>query len=156
MTYQLRCATAEDGALMREFMLKLGTYQKMREHITATPAQLATRIARGEGAAVFLEKEGQAVAFMYYYVVSSAFIGEAGYYIDALYIDEAERGQGLGRVLMRYLAREAKAAGYGRIEWGCLDWNTDALAFYETFGAKPVSEMHIHRIHQAEIDRLVD
>lgn len=155
MNYKLRRATAADGLLMREFMLKLGTYQKMREHIVATPEQLAMRIARNEGMAVFAEKDGVPVAFLYYYVVSSAFIGEAGYYIDALYVDESERGHGVGRLMMRYLAREAKVAGYGRIEWGCLDWNQDALRFYETVGGKLVEEMHIHRIHQKEMDRLL-
>ncbi len=151
----IRPATADDGALMLSFMKKLGVYQKMSAHILATEELLAERIARGEAKAVFGFCEHQPVAFMFYYVVSSAFIGEAGYYIDALYIDEAYRDKGFGHALMTYLAREAKAAGYGRIEWGCLDWNEPALHFYETFGAKGVGDMTIYRLHRPEIDKIV-
>lgn len=151
----IRAATADDGALMLSFMKKLGTYQKMSEHILATEESLAKRIARGEAKAVFGLYDHQPIAFMFYYVVSSAFIGEAGYYIDALYIDEAYRHKGFGNELMAYLAREAQAAGYGRIEWGCLDWNESALHFYDGFGAKSVDEMTIYRLHRPEIENIL-
>lgn len=151
----IRPATVEDGALMLAFMKKLGAYQKMSDHITATEALLSERIARGEAKAIFVIHSHTPVAFMFYYVISSAFIGEAGYYIDALYIDEAYRDKGIGHKLMHYLAKEADAAGYGRIEWGCLDWNEPALHFYETFGAKGVGDMTIYRLHRPEIEAIL-
>ena len=150
----VRAATASDGPLMRDYMLKLGRYQKMEEHITAEPDQLAGLVASGQARAFFAVRDGQTVGFLFCYTVCSAFIGASGYYIDALYIDEGHRGEGIGRALMSRIAQECVAAGYGRLEWGCLDWNEPAVAFYRKLGADLVQEMRIYRIHDEKIRKL--
>lgn len=150
----IRAARAEDGALMRDFMKKLGRYQKMEDHVTATADQLSQLAASGQARAFFAEQEGEAVGFLFAYTVCSAFIGASGYYIDALYIDEAYRFQGIGRALMVQMAKECVAAGFGRLEWGCLDWNQPALDFYQKIGAQVVSDMRIYRIHTESIRQL--
>ena len=38
------------------------------------------------------------------------------------------------------------ARGCGRFEWSVLDWNTPAIEFYESFGARPQSEWTIYRL----------
>ncbi|MFM9413316.1 N-acetyltransferase family protein [Peptococcus simiae] len=150
----IRSAQVEDGPLMRAFMKKLGRYQKMEDHITATADQLAHLVASGQARAFFAEREGEVVGFLFAYTVCSAFIGASGYYIDALYIDEGFRSQGIGRALMVQMAKECVAAGFGRLEWGCLDWNQPALDFYQKIGAQVVSEMRIYRIHTENIRQL--
>ncbi len=46
------------------------------------------------------------------------------------------RGRGIGTALMIELGREALRLGCKRLEWQVLDWNTDAIAFYEKLGAE--------------------
>ncbi len=147
-------ATANDGALMWQFMKKLGAYQKMSDHITSSPEKLAALIEEGEARALIGYMDHTPVAFMFYYPCFSAFIGEKGYYIDALYIEEELRHHHLGEKLMSHLAQIAQKSGYKRIEWGCLDWNQDALDFYAHYGAKGVHDMTIYRIHEVEIEKL--
>ncbi len=55
-------------------------------------------------------------------------------------------GSGIGRALLQHLARIAVDRGCGRLEWAVLDWNRDAIAFYERLGAKPLSDWTVYRL----------
>ena len=38
------------------------------------------------------------------------------------------------------------AKGCGRLEWAVLDWNTPAIEFYESFGARPKDDWITYRL----------
>jgi RimJ/RimL family protein N-acetyltransferase len=44
------------------------------------------------------------------------------------------------------LARTAAERGYGRFEWSVLDWNENAIRFYERMGATVLPDWRICRI----------
>lgn len=48
--------------------------------------------------------------------------------------------------MLRHLARLAVANDCGRFEWSVLDWNTPAIAFYESLGAQPQKEWIRYRL----------
>ena len=154
--FQIRQALPEDAALVVAYMQKLGTYQKMRESITATDEKMKALLKEGRGEAIFGEYNGNTVGFMYYYENSSAFIGEHGIYIDGFYIDEEYRSKGFGRLMMQFIAQQTIKRGGRRLEWGCLDWNTTALDFYKTLGAKGVDIMTIYRLTPDKIRDLAE
>ena len=52
----------------------------------------------------------------------------------------------MGRALLERLAQLAVERGCGRLEWAVLDWNKDAIGFYERLGAKPNSEWTVYRL----------
>ena len=58
----------------------------------------------------------------------------------------AWRRQGVGRHLLRELARRAVAEGCGRLEWSVLDWNEPAIGFYRSIGARPMDEWTVYRL----------
>lgn len=144
--FSLRFATPDDAALVLDFMRKLGTYQKMEDKITATEPGLRRLLAQQRGEAVLGLFDGVPVAFVYFCQTSSAFIGHSGLYIDGFLVDAQLRGQGLGHILMAFMARLALERGCERLEWGCLDWNTPAIAFYKGLGAYGVDTMTIYRL----------
>ncbi|MEO8624058.1 MAG: GNAT family N-acetyltransferase, partial [bacterium] len=41
--------------------------------------------------------------------------------------------------------------GYGRLEWAVLDWNSDAIGFYESLGARAMSEWTTYRLTGAAL-----
>ena len=45
------------------------------------------------------------------------------------------RGHGYGRQLLAELAALCVQRGYGRLDWGVLDWNEPAIGFYRALGA---------------------
>jgi hypothetical protein len=44
------------------------------------------------------------------------------------------------------LATIAVERDCGRLEWAVLDWNKDAIGFYERLGAKPNTEWTVYRL----------
>ncbi|PRY67161.1 acetyltransferase (GNAT) family protein [Glaciihabitans tibetensis] len=61
--------------------------------------------------------------------------GERFGHLDCLFITEAHRGAGLGRVLIDVVASSAAARGYRELQWQTPEWNSAATRFYEKLGA---------------------
>jgi GNAT superfamily N-acetyltransferase len=53
---------------------------------------------------------------------------------------------GLGKALLQHLAALAVARGCGRFEWSVLDWNANAIRFYERMGATVMPDWRICRV----------
>jgi len=75
-------------------------------------------------------------------------VGFAVYYVRPEW-----RGHGIGKALLSHLAALAVKHGCGRFEWWCLDWNTDALAFYDKLGAKPVENVLVLRMTGSALEK---
>ena len=84
----------------------------------------------------------------------STFVGRPGLYLEDLFVRPALRSHGIGRALLRALARIARERNCGRMEWAVLDWNEPALKFYKSLGARQMKEWIVHRLTPVEIDAL--
>lgn len=149
----IRYASAKDAELVVHFMQKLGHFQKMENNIIATPERIARLLKQGIGEAIFVKDKGIDVGFAYYYEKSSAFSGRSGLYLDALFIDNAIRGEGIGNLVMQFLSKLAVSRGCEFLEWGCLDWNTPAIEFYQKQGAYCIDNMRIYRLAPDELTK---
>lgn len=150
----LRPATKNDAKLIVDFMHKLGEFQKMPASITVTPENMTKLLRDKDGEAVLAFEEEKPVAFAYFCQHSSAFIGRTSLYIDAFYIEEEYRKKGIGKKIMQYLAQICKERNYARMEWLCLDWNTNAWDFYIHLGATAFDTMTIHRLYGENLEKL--
>ena len=147
-------ATPNHAGLIVDFMHKLGEFQKMSSAITVTTEKMEKLLQNKDGEAVLAFADGTPVAFAYFCKHSSAFIGHTCLYIDAVYVEEEFRKQGIGRQIMQFLAKLCKERGYARMEWGCLDWNTDAWDFYTNLGSVPFEILTIHRLSGESLEKL--
>ena len=84
------------------------------------------------------ERDGTALGYAIAQVKS---LGDGGlivsrriYYIDDLCVDETARGQGIGKALVAYCRKEAKALGCDAVELNVWTANRGAAAFYEKCG----------------------
>ena len=84
----------------------------------------------------------------------STFLGRPGIYLEDLFVKPEHRGQGVGRALLRFLARLAQERNCGRLEWSVLDWNESAIGFYKSLGAIPLEEWTIFRLKDEALSRL--
>ena len=105
----LRQACADDEALLRETLFG---ERKVAEVVIATYDE---------------EPAGFALFFHNF----STFLGRPGLYLEDLFVLPELRGKGIGQVLLTFLAKTAVERGCGRFEWWVLDWNVDAIRFYE-------------------------
>lgn len=56
-------------------------------------------------------------------------------YLEDIIVTASARGQGLGERLFRACAAYAMEQGHDGMTWQVLDWNRDAVRFYERLGA---------------------
>ena len=91
-----------------------------------------------------------------YYFTYSTFAGLPGLYLEDLFVKPDVRGQGVGRELLRHLAKLAIQEGCFRIEWAVLHWNKSAIGFYERLGAVPMNEWAVYRLTGPALSRLAE
>jgi len=153
MTAQIRPAHREDAARIHALIVELADYEKAVHEVLASPAQIeATLFAAATlTRALVAEHEGQVVGYAVYFYSYSTWLGRNGIYLEDLYVSPSARGTGLGKGLLRELAREAVANDCGRLEWSVLDWNTPAIDFYESLGAQAQSEWVRYRLDGAAL-----
>ncbi|HNO90239.1 MAG TPA: GNAT family N-acetyltransferase, partial [bacterium] len=84
------------------------------------------------------------------------FLGKPGIYLEDLYVRPAVRSQGIGRIMLAYLAKLAIERNCGRLEWWVLDWNKRAIQFYESIGATPMNEWTVFRVTGKNLEELKD
>ncbi|CAJ1967868.1 unnamed protein product [Sphenostylis stenocarpa] len=86
------------------------------------------------------------VGFVLFFPNYSTFLGKPGFYVEDLFVRECYRRKGFGKMLLSAVAKQAVAMGYGRVEWVVLDWNVNAIKFYEEMGADVLNEWRICRL----------
>ncbi|KAL5733517.1 hypothetical protein ACOSP7_032858 [Xanthoceras sorbifolium] len=84
--------------------------------------------------------------FVLFFPNYSTFLGKPGFYVEDLFVRDCYRRKGLGRMLLSAVAKQAVKMGYGRVEWVVLDWNVNAINFYQEMGAKILDEWRICRL----------
>jgi hypothetical protein len=57
--------------------------------------------------------------------------------------------------LLSHLGARASARNYGRFEWSVLDWNENAIRFYEKMGATVMPDWRICRVTGATLQAFV-
>ena len=153
---QIRAAGPADAAEAVKFLKKLGEFMKVEATTTVTAEKLHDLLSSGAGRGIFGIVDEKTVAFMYYFGNSASLRGEKGIYIDSLYIEEEYRRSGIGREMIRYVAREALAEGCTRLEWLCFDWNASAIDLYKKIGAAPFKGVTTYRMPADKIRELAE
>ena len=144
----LRRAARADVPEILRLIRALAEYEKLSHDVVATEAALEQALFGERPAAEVLlaEQDGRAVGFALFFQNFSTFLGKPGIYLEDLFVEPAFRGRGLGRELLRAIARLAVERGCGRFEWAVLDWNEPAIGFYKSLGAKPMDDWTVMRL----------
>lgn len=144
----IRPATRADVPLILELIRGLAQYEKLAHECVATEGALtATLFGERPGAEVLIAlADGTPAGFALFFHNYSTFLAKRGIYLEDLFVQPAFRGRGIGKRLLVHLARIAVERDCGRLEWSVLDWNVDAIRFYESLGAKAMDEWTVYRV----------
>jgi GNAT superfamily N-acetyltransferase len=85
----------------------------------------------------------------------STFLAQPTLYLEDVFVLPEYRRRGIGKALLREGVRTAFGRGCGRMEWTCLDWNTNAQALYERMGARRLSEWYLYRMTRDAMARML-
>ena len=144
----IRPATRGDVPVILELIRGLAEYEKLAHECVATEARLNESLfgARPEAEVLIAEADGGPAGFALFFHNYSTFLAKQGIYLEDLFVKPEFRGRGIGKALLTHLARLAVERDCGRLEWSVLDWNTDAIRFYESLGAKAMEEWTVFRV----------
>lgn len=145
LTY--RFAEEKDVSVILEFIRELAEYEKMLDDVVADEKLLKEWIFDKKKAEVILaEVDGKEAGFALFFHNFSTFLGRAGIYLEDLFVKPEFRGKGIGKGLLKQLAKITVERGCGRLEWSCLDWNKPSIDFYISLDAKPMDEWTVYRL----------
>ena len=146
--HHLRPAGPADAQALVGLIRELAVFERLEHVVEVTPERLAEHLGgpRPVAEAIVAEVDGQVVGFALFFTNFSTFLGRPGLYLEDLYVQPAHRGTGLGKALLQCLGALAVARGCGRFEWSVLDWNVDAIRFYERMGATVLPDWRICRV----------
>jgi len=152
----IRPATRADAPIIASLVRELADYEKLLDDAKATAEDFLREIERPNPVihVLIAEWDGSPCGFALYFFNFSTFVGRPGLYLEDLFVRPAQRKHGIGRALLRALARIASQRGCGRMEWAVLDWNEPALRFYKSLDARQMNEWIIHRLTPVEIAKL--
>jgi GNAT superfamily N-acetyltransferase len=153
--FDLRAAEPRDLAAIVGLIRELAVFEQLEHLVVVTPETLQPHLfgPRPAAEAVVGEVAGRVVAFALFFTNFSTFLGKPGLYLEDLYVQPAHRGSGLGRALLQHLGALALERGCGRFEWSVLDWNENAIRFYERMGASVMPDWRICRVTGDALER---
>jgi GNAT superfamily N-acetyltransferase len=152
----IRSGERADIPTIAELIRALARYEKLEKEVTLTSQRLEqtlfgpTRFAE----TLIAEEDGEPVGFALFFHNYSTFLARPGIYLEDLFVLEPHRSRGVGRALLARLAALAVERHCGRLEWAVLDWNKDAIGFYERLGARANSEWTVYRLTGDALSRL--
>jgi GNAT superfamily N-acetyltransferase len=151
----IESARPEDAGLLLELVLELAALERVAEPRASEEGLRAALFGdRPVAEAAIARLDGVPAGFTIYFPTYTASRGSPGLFLEDLYVRPQQRGQGIGRALLGYLARLAEARGYCRLEWVELDWNRRAIDFYGGVGATPVSGRTVFRVEGVALAQL--
>jgi len=156
MSVTVRVATIADAPLIVSFIRELAEYERLLHEVEATEADIR-RDLFGENPRSFCEiaeADGEPVGFALWFYNFSTFRGQAGIYLEDLFVRPVARGAGAGKALLRKLAQRCVDAELGRLEWTVLNWNTPSIEFYDSLGADAMTDRTVRRLDGEALERL--
>lgn len=148
MSLAIRPARPGDAPLVFAFVRELAEYEKLTHEVDATEAMIDAALFGPTPRAFcdIAEWNGAPAGFALWFLNFSSFRGRYGIYLEDIFVRPRERGKGIGKALLKHLARRCVAEGWGRLEWAVLDWNAPSIAFYQAQGAVLMDEWTICRV----------
>src|SRR5690554_881042 len=134
---QIRTVKKEDLPQVLELIRELAIFENQPEAVEITTEDLEHE-GFGENplfTCFVAEKNNEIVGAALVYFRFSTWKGRI-LHLEDLIVKESERGKGIGEALYKKAMQFAFDRGLKRVSWEVLDWNQDAIRFYERSGAK--------------------
>ncbi|MEO8927189.1 MAG: GNAT family N-acetyltransferase [Caulobacteraceae bacterium] len=152
----IRSADEDDAPLILRFIHELADYERLRDQVRLNEADVRALLFGPVPHAFcdIAEVASVPVGFAFWFYSVSTFEGHRGLYLEDLYVRPAARGAGVGKALLAHLAKRCLDEGLKRMEWAVLDWNADAIAFYDRIGATAKTEWITRKLTGEALERL--
>jgi len=134
----IRPATESDLPELVAMISELAEFENLSDQVVCSEQDLREALF-GDGAVVHdtvaVAEDGSLVGHALWFRTFSTFLGTTGIWLEDLYVRPGARRHGYASALMAHLRSRTR----GRVEWEVLEWNSDAIDFYQRLGARPMA-----------------
>jgi GNAT superfamily N-acetyltransferase len=134
----IRPATEEDVPELLAMICELAAFESLSDQCVCTEDDLRRALFAPDAVVrdtLAVADDGSVAGHALWFRSFSTFMGKTGIWLEDLYVRPTHRRQGHAGALMADL----RAATDGRVEWEVLEWNEDAIDFYQRLGARPMA-----------------
>lgn len=151
MKINTRIAEKKDMPQVLELIKELAVFEKEPNAVEVTVAELQTEGFDNNLFTCFVaEIETEIVGIALIYFRFSTWKGRT-VHLEDLIVKQQHRSDGIGTLLYNNVIKYAKEQGVKRVEWVVLDWNTNAINFYEKSGATLLKDWYLVQLGEEEI-----
>jgi len=152
----IAAATVDDVPVILAFIRGLAEYEKLADRMVASEDDLRRTLfgARPYAEVLIARVDGAPAGYALFFHSYSTFLARPGMYLEDLFVVPKLRARGVGKALLREVAKIAQQRDCGRMEWSVLDWNESAIGFYRRVGADIMDDWRMCRLSADGIDKL--
>ena len=132
----IRKGIKSDLPVIHQLIVELAIFEREPNAVSNTIERMEREGFGNQPAFEFFvaEVENKVVGLSLYYYRYSTWKGRC-LYLEDLIVTEEMRGLGIGKLLFDRTVQHGKDQKCSRMNWQVLDWNTDAIRFYERYHA---------------------
>ncbi|WP_373541056.1 N-acetyltransferase family protein [Chamaesiphon sp.] len=149
----IRAAEERDVNEIFELILGLAAYEQLSDRVTGNSELLRSHLFgdRPMVEAIVAEVGDLTIGFALFFPTYSTFLTQPGIHLEDVFVQPEYRRQGVGKALMTAIAKIAHDRGCGRLEWSVLEWNQNAIEFYQSLGATVLPDWKTCRMTAATL-----
>lgn len=127
---KIRFAKRADIQAIRDLVMELAIFEKEPESVTATQSDYESAFDSGLISILVAEINQEIVGMALFYDTFSTWRGKM-LYLEDFVVSEKYRSHGIGQTLYDATLAEAKKRNCTMMKWQVLDWNVNAVRFYQ-------------------------
>jgi GNAT superfamily N-acetyltransferase len=149
MTFTVRFGEQKDVPSLLRLIKELAYFEKELEAVEITEETLLTYgFGENQMFKFFVaESDDEIVGIALFYERFSTWKGPT-IHLEDLIVTQSKRKLGIGKALYGKVLQYAYTNNYKRVAWEVLDWNTNAIEFYENSGAKYLSDWSVVQMNE--------
>ena len=154
----VRQARKEDMPQVLELIKELAVFEKEPEtvvEVTLEELQQAGFSENPQFTCFVVDHYGKILGMALVYFRFSTWKGKT-IHLEDLIVRQQERGKGIGMMLYKRVMEFAKEENVKRVNWVVLDWNTDAIRFYEKTGAEVLDDWRLVEFNKIALNNFLE
>ena len=156
MSFTVRKASEHDMGAVLALITELAVFEKEPNAVEVSVADL---LRDGFGATpkfkIFVAEEDTVIiGIAFIYERYSTWKGLT-IHLEDLIVTQSKRKLGVGKALYTAVLKYAHTLGCKRVSWEVLDWNTNAIDFYESTGATILKGWYVVHMTQENLNKFV-
>jgi GNAT superfamily N-acetyltransferase len=156
MSVQIRNGKAEDAQAILKLIIELAVFEKEPDAVEISVEDLIKDgFSDNPKFKTFVaEENGEIIGMALFYERYSTWKGKT-IHLEDLMVTATKRGIGAGKKLYSAVLKYAHDHGYNRVAWEVLDWNENAIKFYENTGAKVLRDWDVAQMNKQNLEKFI-